>query len=447
MDLNANYPSLIPASTWTEFWTPVLLLGSAGLFGWAVRGSSGYGSVPGCVFAGTLYALTWYLLGREKTEIKTRRYGMGWTMALMLFGIGISGMQGWMQWPAMVQGYVILNADVYPNLLAPINPFWGYWWFFLVAVHWGGLGAIGLAWAGSKTPLTVKDWGIRLLFGGIGFLIAWVFFTYSPQLFLPPAEGISTADYFNENLYPTLHRVVISNREAVLFLGVYLGFLAFEVMRKDWLNVKLIVIVGVLSGLFWVIFQFWQFMDDWFPHLQVNWWRCWESSAGFGLGAAYGVGFFVCNKSLPKDHPDQRIQPYSKHRNAERIGGFYGGVIVGVCWSMINGIKGYLNIYYQIDTVLLGWLLPILLTGGGCIGIIIWQTLKSPYHIGDGRDNISEAIPVFLVMYLIHRELGLQVTGPLENPGERAFFMYYLGLSIFDSLLFTILYILRKRKV
>jgi hypothetical protein len=262
-------------------WAPLILLGSAGLFGWAIRGCSGFGAIPGCVFAGTLYAAVWYGLGKENTRKKTRRYNSGWSILALIFGIGISGAQGWMQWPSWVKGELVLNANVWPNVTTFINPFWGYEWWFIVAVHWGGLGAVFLAWTGSQKTLTWKEWILRIAFTVGGGIIAYLLFIIFPGLFLPPAEGITTSDYLDWVNYPALQRAFSNNLQAITFLGIYLGGLAFEIYHRDWINVKLIVIVGVITGLSWDFFQIWQFVGNWFPTVGFNWLRCWETYAGF----------------------------------------------------------------------------------------------------------------------------------------------------------------------
>ena len=65
------------------------------------------------------------------------------------------------------------------------------------------------------------------------------------------------AQYLDFQSNPNLRRLSNDNRAAIRHMGFYLGFLLFEVGRRDWKNVKLILTVGVVNGLGWAACQNW----------------------------------------------------------------------------------------------------------------------------------------------------------------------------------------------
>ncbi|GAB4323839.1 MAG: hypothetical protein Kow0069_29150 [Promethearchaeota archaeon] len=405
----------------------MLVMTSAGLFGWAVRGSSGYGAVPGCVFAGTLWGALWYLLAREPAEEKRRRYSSGWSVLAVTAGVGVSGMQGWSQWGNWVQGR--FYVDWASGQFLPVNPAWGYAWWFVVAVHWGGMGSVFLAWTGSKVPPNARDWALRLAMGAAGAAVAWLAFEERPDLFLPHYDAL---DGYDPAGCVQCVRAYNDCRQALAWLGAYAGFVAHEALRRDWTNVKLILTVGLVTGIGWVAFQFWQFADDWFPGVAFNWWRCWESSAGGVVGLAYGVAFARFNRPAPPGAPPPREQPFSRARNAEKLLGVHGALAVGLTWSFVAGVKGWMNVYLGIDETLWGWAAPAATLAVAAWGASCWANSRDPLAVGDGRDATPHYPALFAVAYALNRELGLQVTGPLNNWVEAAFFAYYLALAAFD---------------
>lgn len=413
-------------STFRENIAPIILFSTAGMFGWAVRGSSGYGAVPGCVFAGLLWAILWFFLSKEESEIKSRRYSSGWTVLAINFGIGIAGMRGWMQWPAWVQGYFVVG-DGLPTI--PISPVYGYTWWFLAGCSWAGIGGILIAWSGSQQSVTPQIWCQRLLSVGIGIGVALLLFILFPFWFVPVVDVPNMYDF---NACPNCLDAFEDNRNTLLFFGAYIGGLSYEILRKDQMNIKLILIIGCISGLLWMLFQFWQFMDDWFPTIAFNWWRAWESSGGFGIGFSYGLAFVICNKKLSENDRLKRAQPYTLYRNAERLIGVYLTISIGLMWSIIAGIKGYLNIYHNIDITEVGLALPLSMLGFGWWILNYRQTMNQPYQVHDQKDNVPAFTPLFFVVFFIHRELGLQVTGPWTNPAELWFVLYYFVLMAID---------------
>ncbi len=172
----------------------------------------------------------------------------------------------------------------------------------------------------------------------------------------------------------------------------------------------LIVTVGVLNGAGWALCQNWKWAPQVWPGANFNWWRCWESSGGISIGIAYGVAYFlvnrrmseaeravvrsrrsiagpnlewlavflglasllgfvvlrevhvwslayiwhgdgVCRGVLPnasprlrRPGPVRRCEAYGDP-NIERFG-LYLGLLIGLGFSLRNGLKGWFNIYY-----------------------------------------------------------------------------------------------------
>lgn len=421
---------------------PVAFFASLGAFSWAVRGCSGFGAVPGCMFAGLLWASAWYYLSRETTPEKSRRYNLVWCLPAIMVGIGLMGMHGWMVWPRWVSG----GFDLYNNgsVIIPINPAWGYVWFFIAGAPWAGMGAVFLAWTGSKTPLKWKNWIVRISFGAAGGLLALALYYGVPQLFLPlydtgiyalPMVPDSGPDHaFNEC------------RDAWLYMGIYLGWLAYEIYRKDWVNAKLIALVGGIAGALWSAFQVIQYLPALFPTANFNFWRVWESNAGVAIGIAYGIAYYFCNRPLGPDDPRQRLQRYSLRPNAAKILAYFA-LIIGLGFYVINsGSKGFSNIYFgkQYDNAFIQpTFIPIVLGGAAIFIYVLHSTKKNPLAVKDARDPISHYNLIFFVVYFTARAAGLMVTGDI-NPDnglrgpwaswpEFAFFLYYIILAVFDN--------------
>src|SRR5262249_30134630 len=57
---------------------PTLLFAALGGMTWAVRGSSGYGAVAGCIFAGVTWGAAWWFIAQEPSGAQTRRYASAW---------------------------------------------------------------------------------------------------------------------------------------------------------------------------------------------------------------------------------------------------------------------------------------------------------------------------------------------------------------------------------
>ncbi|MBX9787591.1 MAG: hypothetical protein K2Y37_01620 [Pirellulales bacterium] len=283
---------------------PTLLFAALGAMSWAVRGCAGFGGSAGCIFAGVLWGVAWWFVARDGTSAQdegdewawpARRYTSGWIVLALTIGIGISGARGWMQWPSFFEGK--LQTDYAKGQFVPISRAYGFLWLFIAGIPWAGIGACLLAWCSPLRTTRAWHWALRIGCGlGAAALAVYLYQRY-PQHFLPLYEEHRDR-YLDLDNNPNLRRLINDSRSAIMHLGLFLGFLIYEVVRRDWKNVLLITTVGVLNGAGWAALQNWKWHDDIWPGVTFNWWRCWESSGGISIGIAYGVAYFLVNRPM-----------------------------------------------------------------------------------------------------------------------------------------------------
>ncbi|MBN2154169.1 MAG: hypothetical protein JW839_22130 [Candidatus Lokiarchaeota archaeon] len=407
---------------------PPVALASVATFGWAIRGQAGFGAIPGCVFAGTLIACTWYFWStRAARDGQARPYSSGWTLLALILGIGIEGMHGWSQYGTWIQGKFWVGQDVYWEL----NPLVGYAWLFVAAVPWGATGAVFLAWTRRGDHLPGRLWGIRIAFGGTGFLGAFVLFFALRRVILP-YWGVAPYDDFAawEGCMDTYFQVL----QGMLFMGLFLGFLAFEVWRKHWQNVKLIGIVALITGVGWLVAKTWMFADEAFPGLGWNWWRCWEASAGLAIGLGYAVAFVACNRPRGTRNEQDLAAPVSTYHRwqdvFERYVGLYLALIIGLVYALSSLIKGMFAIYDDEDLATAYRAIAGVMLGGG-LGLPVLASLARQLRGGGDVDPAGDRAafgrlyPVIVSALFI---VGLLVTGPITSQSERAFICFYVVL-------------------
>lgn len=276
-----------------DFFMPVILFAALGGMTWAVRGSSGFGAVKGCVFAGVMWGAAWWFIARNPGGPQTRRYASGWIILALTVGIGLSGSRGWMQWPSFFEGVMLTDAGKGESV--PITPIYGFVWLFIAGMPWAGIGACLLAWCAAEKPLAAWQWSVRLFCGfGGAFFAMWLYHQY-PQWFLPLYSTMKDR-YADVEANPNLKRLMNDNGSAIRHMGFFLGFLLYELGRRDWKNVTLISTVGILNGLGWALCQNWKWAARIWPDAQFNFWRCWESSGGISIGIALGVAYYLVNR-------------------------------------------------------------------------------------------------------------------------------------------------------
>ncbi len=283
---------------------PTLLFVALGGMTWAVRGCSGFGAWKGCVFAGVTWGAAWWYLAHDPRREQSRRYASAWIVAALTFGIGIAGIQGWMQWPSLFEGKLMTDATPGVDRFVPISRAYGFLWLFLAGAKWAGIGACFLAWTGSLKETRVWHWVVRIACGLAGAYLARLLIVHYPQYFLPLYDSIQ-GQYEDLKHNPSLRRMMNDCTEAVHHLGLILGFLVFEVVRRDWKNVGLILTASIVNGIGWALFQNWKWAPTVFPGVHFNFWRCWESSGGLSMGFAFGLAYFLFNR--PMSEPERAV--------------------------------------------------------------------------------------------------------------------------------------------
>jgi hypothetical protein len=293
----ANSTRVSPTDWLNDLILPTMLFVALGGMTWAVRGCSGFGAWKGCVFAGVTWGAAWWYLAHDPRKVQSRRYASAWIVAALTLGIGVAGIQGWMQWPSLFEGKLMTDATPSINRFVPISRAYGFLWLFLAGAKWAGIGACLLAWCGSLRETRVWHWFLRIGYGLIGAYVAQFLIVHYPQHFVPLYDSIR-AQYENPRANPNLHRMMIDCTEAVDHLGLVLGFLTFEVFRRDWKNVVLILTAAIVNGAGWALFQNWTWAPHVFPGFSFNFWRCWESSGGLSMGLAFGLAYFFVNRRM-----------------------------------------------------------------------------------------------------------------------------------------------------
>ncbi len=278
-----------------DLFLPTLLFMALGGMTWAVRGCSGFGAAPGCIFAGVMWGAAWWYLAYEPTGEPSRRYSSAWIVLAMTLAFGFSGTRGWMQWPSFFEGR--MDTNVKEGEWIPISRGYGFLWLFIAGVPWAGLGACALAWCGSAKETRVWHWILRIAFGMGGAYLARYLYDKYPAFFLPMYEQFESR-YKDLETNPNLGRLIGDCGSALTHMGYYIGFLLFEIIRRDGKNVVLIVTVGGLNGAGWAACQNWKWAKNVWPSANFNFWRCWESSGGLSIGLALGIAYFLVNRRM-----------------------------------------------------------------------------------------------------------------------------------------------------
>jgi len=410
---------------------PTLLFAALGGMTWAVRGCSGFGGVDGCIFAGVTWGTAWWFIAREPGARQSRPYASGWIILALTVGIGVSGNRGWMQWPSFFDGHLQTNHALGQGV--PIPRAYGFLWLFIAGVPWAGLGACLLAWCGSHRAVRAQGWCLRLACGLGGVCLARVLFDSLPEVFLPLYKTMH-AQYHDLRANPNLGRLINDNRNALTHLGIYLGFLGYEMGRRDWRNAALILTVGLVNGTGWALCQNWRWAPRIWPNAGFNWWRCWESCGGISIGLAYGLAYYLANRSLSGSvRAADATGPAGSHPNLERFGA-YLGLLLGLGLSVRNGLKGWANIYLgnenYWDAVLWRVFGPLLLLA--LLALPVWIWLRPvPGH----RDVFPHAYRLVWLVLLVQNAIAQLITGPHSSWNETAFSIYYLLLFLLSAVI------------
>jgi len=411
---------------------PTLLFAVLGAMTWAVRGSSGFGGEDGCIFAGVAWGTAWWFMAHEPAGHQSRRYSSGWIILAMTIGVGISGARGWMQWSSFFDGH--LQTNTAEGRFVPIPRAYGFVWLFAAGVPWAGLGACMVAWCGSAYPTRARHWIGRLACGVGMAVLARIAFENVPQFFLPLYETMKS-QYADLTANPNLRRLINDNRNAITHLGLYSGFLMYEMGRKDWKNVLLISTVGLVNGIGWALLQNWKWAPKIWPDASFNWWRCWESSGGISIGLAYGVAFYLVNgRNTNSGVLSQCRGGRVSAANLERFGAYFG-LLLGLGLSLRNGLKGWANIYLGNEDYWSGvlWTVfgPLLILG---LALLLLWLLRHPVPAGFQGDLFPRVTRMMWIVLIVLNVVAQLVTGPPSHWSEMVFSIYYALLFVITAL-------------
>lgn len=402
-----------------ELILPTLLFMVLGGMTWAVRGCSGFGGSNGCLFAGITLATAWWFLSYDPKGSSIRPYSNAFALMTMTLGITIAGARGWMQWASFFEGKMYTH---YPAEFVPIPRYYGFLWQFISGIPWAGLGACFLAWANCERKTTRTDWIIRIACAVGGLIIAKILFENLPNIFLPLYTTLKE-QYMDLENNPNLRRLINDNRSAIMHLGLYLGVLIGEILRKDKRNITLILTVGIINGIGWSLLQNWKWAQGIWQNYNFNWWRCWETSGGISLGLAYGIAYYLTNQPLSSPNNIQKPTPQTERMT------LFLTLFLALAISLRNGLKGWANIYLGNEeywsNLLWFVFLPLII-----IGIIVTVSyIRQSSNDPQLTTNPFPKYPFIIwTVLLIQNFIAQLITGPWSNWVEVSFAIYYILL-------------------
>jgi len=387
----------------------------------------------GCIFAGVMWGAAWWFIAREPGAEQSRRYASGWIILAVTVGVGISGARGWGQWPNFFDGRLFTNWAEQESV--PISRAYGFLWLFIAGVPWAGIGACMLAWCGSQRTTRAWHWAVRIACGIGMVFVARTLFNQFPQVFLPLYNTMKS-QYQDLQANPNLRRLINDNRNAITHMGLYLGFLAYEIGRRDWKNVLLLLTVGLLNGMGWSLIQNWRWAPAAWPGASFNWWRCWETSGGISIGIAYGIAYYLVNRRMSEEERElQGVRCTNYRPNLERFGA-YLGLLLGLGLSIQNGLKGWANIYKGNEDYWAArfWNVigPLMLA---CLLALVAWIRSRPLPKDYQGDVFPHAYRLIWLVLIVQNVIAQLVTGPHSNWSEMSFGIYYVLLFVISGLI------------
>ncbi|HPC18528.1 MAG TPA: hypothetical protein P5318_19240 [Candidatus Hydrogenedentes bacterium] len=260
---------------------------------WAIRGTSGYGGETGGALAGFGWALLWYAFS-QMGGAERRPYATPWMLVAITCGIMFGGFTGYGVYISWLNGKYCMN---HPDLERAVPAWTGYAMLFLCGLHWGGNTGCFMAWCAPNRPLRLQDWVARIFCGVAGAVAALAFVRIFPQLFLPfYSEGV-----YNIPEYKTCQRALLSIQTIAPHVGSAIGFLAYEIIRRDRRAVAMILTLALGFAIPFTIGGIWQTQHG--SPIRIDWWKNWEMSIGLGGGLAFGLAFWLFNR------PADAVQP------------------------------------------------------------------------------------------------------------------------------------------
>ena len=358
-----------------------IIMGLMGAFFWAIRGTGGFGGEQGGILAGAGWAVLWYGFSRIDGTARTRPYGHAGVIAAITFGIAIGGFTGYGVYNSWVRGQFFLD---HPNGLREVGAWTGYAMLFVCGIHWGGMAGAFLAWCAPRKPLGRNGWFARIAAGIAGAIAAyWIAFSF-PQWFLP---------FYNEGIYQidankTCIRAAGSLLNISPHLGLFLGFLAFEIARRDWRAAGVMLVMALGFAIPFSLGGYWHTLND-LP-LQLSWWKNWEMTIGLGGGLAFGIAFYLFNR--PQLLAPRPVTP------TERIAGALIPITLALAEIILGAYEGFTRLH-KLPWPELPDLSPIIVLAG--IGLVALTSIaRTRQPNGNATQPVANPI-LFAIIALI----------------------------------------------
>lgn len=381
-----------------SYWAVALIMGLMGAFFWAIRGTGGFGGSSGGLFAGVGWGILWF---RFSSLAGYRgRLSSPWMIVAITLGIAYGGMTGYGVYIGWLRGQFYLD---YPQGAREIDAWTGYAMLFVCGLHWGGVTGAFMAWCRPSASLQWWHWLLRLMAGALGAGLALWLVRSFPQYVLP---------FYSEGLYSlaensTCLRAERTIREIAPHVGLFLGFFAFELVRRDWKAVGLMLVMSLGFAVPFCVGGYWQTFNG--STIKLDWWKYWEMSIGLGGGLAFGLAYYLFNS--PEEDNEQR--PSKRHSNRAYILGAGFPIWLAIVRSAVNAFDGTTKLHGYEEFansnrwwVLLSVLVPATILLVGWIDKVQWPRDNSN-HPSSRRARITSIIVwstvLALTAMLLHR--------------------------------------------
>ncbi len=276
-----------------ELFLPILLFGSIGAIAWAIRGTAGWGGVDGTVIPGLMWGVLWYYLAY--------RNGLDARGIILWLGLGIAlgGELGYGQYVSWIRGIFYVGDKT-----IAVEPWLGYFWFFLCGIGWAAPGGILLGWALGKR-VSARRWAIRsiVLIVLLILLFAWPVVDWLSEILLKTNSSFLFPN-IDLGLYTTdlgkhLSRTVYTNTQNFAVVAWWIIALLEAALQRDKTTVITGLIIGGGFGIGFMQSALWTLGYGFAPDY-IDWWKMWELNAGFNLGLLYAVTLYWAIRNVGK---------------------------------------------------------------------------------------------------------------------------------------------------
>ncbi len=365
----------------TDYIIIAAIMGLMGAFFWAIRGTTGYGGWSGGTLAGLGWAMLWMGFSHYGGDGAYRPYGTGRMVAAITLGIAVGGMTGYGAYISWLSGVYQMHHH---EVTREIAPWTGYAMLFVCGIHWGGVTGAFMAWAAPKPAMSWTLWIPRILAGVVGWYVGSQLVNWIPQFILPYyGEG-----YYEMQEYATSQRVLRSAPNVLSHVGLFVGFLLFEVARRDWRAVKIMLVMSLGFAIPFMVGGYWQTMHG--SELAIDWWKNWEMTIGLGGGLAFGLAFYLFNGS------DLEVpRPVTKQ---ERLVGVGLILWLAVGTVLLGAYEGFINLHdlkESLESTRPTAAVAYYLLGGIAFALWIARTVRLPES--DLADRHATPLPLLAV--------------------------------------------------